>query len=97
MAARAEAGRSKDSLLDKEDFTTWLESRNVSSATIGILKGQNCIPNLLLEVFDGNTDNEVYRKEFQLLTDDDLAEIIKPIGTRRKLINLRDKLNDVSP
>ena len=46
--------------------------------------------------FPKNLDNEVDRKGFQLLTDDDIAEIIKPIGARRKLISLRDSLNEVS-
>jgi len=51
-----------------------------------------------LKFFAENIDNEVdSRKALQLLTDDDIAEIIKPVGARRKLASLRDWLNDVSP
>ena len=35
------------------------------------------------------SENEVGREEYLQLTDDDIAEMVKPIGARRKLINLR--------
>ena len=35
------------------------------------------------------SENEVGREEYLQLTDDDIAEIVKSIGARRKLINLR--------
>lgn len=35
------------------------------------------------------SENEVGREEFLLLTDDDIALMVQPIGARRKLINMR--------
>ena len=35
------------------------------------------------------SENEVGREEYLLLTDEDIAEMAKPIGVRRRLINLR--------
>ena len=35
------------------------------------------------------SENEVGREEYLQLTDDDIAEMVKPIGARRKLINMR--------
>ena len=44
------------------------------------------------------TDNEVDSvKSLKQLTDDDIREAIKPIGARRKIVTLRDRLNNVSP
>lgn len=44
------------------------------------------------------TDNEVDSvKSLKQLTDDDIREVIKPIGARRKIVTLRDRLNNVSP
>jgi len=34
-------------------------------------------------------ENEVGKEEFLLLTDDDIAEMVQPIGARRKLISIR--------
>lgn len=83
---------------NKEDFVTWLQSEGVSAATIRTLEGQICIAmhslfkNLLL------TDNKVDSvKSLKQLTDDDIREVIKPIGARRKIVTLRDRLNNVSP
>ena len=35
------------------------------------------------------SEHEVGREEYLQLTDDDIAEMVKPIGARRKLINMR--------
>lgn len=85
----------------EEDFIAWLQSQGVTSTTTGILEGHYaCMHSYsyihVTSFFPKNLDNEVDRKGFQLLTDDDIAEIIKPIGARRKLISLRDSLNEVS-
>ena len=84
---------------NKEDFMIWLQSEGVSAATICTLEGKICsyihagfFKNLLL------TDNEVDSvKSLKQLTDDDIREAIKPIGARRKIVTLRDRLNNVNP
>lgn len=43
------------------------------------------------------SENEVGREEFLLLTDDDIAIMVKPIGARRKLINMRKMHSLESP
>ena len=44
------------------------------------------------------SENEVGREKYLLLTDEDIAEMVKPIGARRRLINLTktDALDFVS-
>ena len=40
-------------------------------------------------------ENEVDGESFLLLTDDDISQMIKPLGVRRKLISIRNALNSV--
>ena len=40
-------------------------------------------------------ENEVDGEGFLLLTDEDISQIIQPLGTRRKLISMRNVLNSV--
>ena len=40
-------------------------------------------------------ENEVDGKSFLLLTDDDISQMIKPLGVRRKLISICNALNSV--
>ena len=39
-------------------------------------------------------ENEIDRESFLLLTDADIFDMVKPIGTRRKLIAKRDELKN---
>ena len=74
-----------------EDFSTWLREQGFSQNVVDVFKGQqklaySSIISYMLTVL---SENEVGREEYLQLTDDDIAEMVKPIGARRKLINLR--------
>lgn len=74
-----------------EDFNTWLREQGFSQNVIDVFKGLQKLAysSFISYMLTVLSENEVGREEYLQLTDDDIAEMVKPIGARRKLINLR--------
>ena len=80
-----------------EDFIQWLTAENeFSDSVIESLKGQcmYCLMYMYYFYCLCNVENEIDHESFMLLTDSDIFDIVKPIGTRRKLIAKRDELKN---
>ena len=59
----------------KEDFSTWLSEQGFSQKIIDVFAGLQ----YLVAIAALLTENEVGREKFLLLTDDDIAVMVKPI------------------
>ena len=63
-----------------EDFSTWLREQGFSQNVVDAFKGlQKLAYSYFIYLLTVLSENEVGREEYLQLTDDDIAEMVKPI------------------